>query len=1175
VNTVVDADRNAPGFPAGTSSRLLGLLEQFDLAWRRGTPPSIDDYLTPSDSTSPTDGFGPDRGRLIGELVKIDLEYRWRVESSPVDSALPRPLLEDYLHRFPDLGPVDRLPSDLIGEEYRARRRTGEPLLHSEFVARFPGRESELGPLLNEIDSELALERTAVTGLGGAELGSGLGPFRPDAGLLDLTSQPWESAAEGSRFQIMRPHARGGLGQVMVARDLELDREVALKEIHNFHANRPSSRARFVREAEITGRLEHPGIVPVYGLGRHPDGRPFYAMRLIRGDTLRDLITRYHGPEGQARPAADRSLELRRLLGHFMTVCNTIAYAHSQGVLHRDLKPSNILIGPYGETLVVDWGLAKMIGSGTHETTESQDGKAVDRQEPSLAETRSGPVLGTPIFMSPEQFSGRPDQLGPAIDVYSLGATLYVLLTGKLAFQGIEPARVPEKVKRGDFVPPRQANPDVSPALEAVCLKAMALYRQDRYDSPSALAVDVERWLAGEPVSARREPWTIRARRWVSRHRTLVTATAAAGIMALVGLSALVVVQTRATLVERGARKLAEVQSRLAMDAVQQYHTGVNKDLLLQQPEMKELRASLLNGPRAFYLRYRENLERTGNLDSDARAELAKASIRLGEIANDLGSVDEAERNFRQALNLLPDLIQEQPRNLSFRLWACKIPMWLGEAHAHAGRTDEAELELQRGLAQSVDLATNFPFDEPYRGLVIDCQMYLGNLHALSGKFDQAEADYQRVLKRLAEFEDQYGMTTGSREEHARCLSNLGRVYETKGRYNRAERSYREAREIRERLAHENPDSIHDQEDLASSFDELAQLEDLSRRYDRAIKYYGDALKIRERLARDNTNIAFVRSGLAKSWNHLALDNYRLGRFDQASQAYHTAATILQRLLEENPTQIETRDELFRTHLGLGDMEYAAAKLLEAEAEYRAALAAVESSSGDNPNSINIELDRTRARVHLGEIAYQLHRPSEAIEQFNQAIAQGEAVLARDSKHVMCRVYLDQAHTRRAILLGAQGRNKEAQAEWDRALAYGEVHSQGPEVRLQHAMMFACAGKFEASMREADEVSSDPSLNTGLLYNAACVYGRILGVSKDGSAPPGADRVPPTSVLAARAIAVLKRALSEGLLEEPEGLRGLRSDPDLDSLRPLAEFQAFLMDVSFPEHPFVPEQQER
>ena len=145
---------------------------------------------------------------------------------------------------------------------------------------------------------------------------------------------------------------------------------MALKEIHDFHADRPDSRARFIREAEITGRLEHPGIVPVYGMGRNSDGRPFYAMRLIRGDTLGDAIRRYHRHEPPASAPVERALELRRLLGHFVTVCNTIAYAHSQGVLHRDLKPGNILLGPFGQTVVVDWGLAKLIGARGPETME-------------------------------------------------------------------------------------------------------------------------------------------------------------------------------------------------------------------------------------------------------------------------------------------------------------------------------------------------------------------------------------------------------------------------------------------------------------------------------------------------------------------------------------------------------------------------------------------------------------------------------------------------------------------------------------------------------------------------------------------------------------------------------------------------------------------------------------
>ncbi len=170
-------------------------------------------------------------------------------------------------------------------------------------------------------------------------------------------------SAVGNRFQILHLHARGGIGVVSVAFDSELQREVALKQIKTESADDSDSRARFLLEAEVTGRLEHPGVVPVYGLGFDDQGRPYYAMRFVRGITLEEAITRFHQADTtRGRDARERALELRQLLGRFISVCHTMAYAHSRGVLHRDLKPANVLLGPYNETLIVDWGLAKVLG---------------------------------------------------------------------------------------------------------------------------------------------------------------------------------------------------------------------------------------------------------------------------------------------------------------------------------------------------------------------------------------------------------------------------------------------------------------------------------------------------------------------------------------------------------------------------------------------------------------------------------------------------------------------------------------------------------------------------------------------------------------------------------------------------------------------------------------------
>jgi tRNA A-37 threonylcarbamoyl transferase component Bud32 len=167
------------------------------------------------------------------------------------------------------------------------------------------------------------------------------------------------ATSSGQRFRVLRPHARGGLGAVFVALDTELHREVALKQILDAHADDPVSRQRFVLEAEVTGGLEHPGIVPVYGLGAYGDGRPYYAMRFVRGDSLKEAIDGFHADEALKKEPGRRSLELRKLLRRFTDVCNSIEYAHSRGVLHRDIKPGNVIVGRHGETLVVDWGLPR------------------------------------------------------------------------------------------------------------------------------------------------------------------------------------------------------------------------------------------------------------------------------------------------------------------------------------------------------------------------------------------------------------------------------------------------------------------------------------------------------------------------------------------------------------------------------------------------------------------------------------------------------------------------------------------------------------------------------------------------------------------------------------------------------------------------------------------------
>ncbi len=367
------------------------------------------------------------------------------------------------------------------------------------------------------------------------------------------------TTADGQRFRVLRPLARGGLGEVFVALDTELHREVALKRILDQHADDPASRHRFVLEAEVTGALEHPGIVPVYGLGTYDGGRPYYAMRFIKGDSLKEAIAQFHATPTAAREAGRRALELHKLLRRFVNVCNAIDYANSRGVLHRDIKPSNIVIGKHGETLVVDWGLAKATGRSDPMAPEES---LVPHSASGSGATLPGSALGTPAYMSPEQAAGQIDELGPRSDVYSLGATLYCLLTGKAPFQGDDAGEVLEKVKQGVNRRPRQLDPSIDRALEAVCMKAMAKKPGDRYETCKALVDDVERWMADEPVSAWREPLARRARRWARRNRIKVAITVVSLVAAVIGLSAIASVQAQAN----SDLQRANNKTRLALD---------------------------------------------------------------------------------------------------------------------------------------------------------------------------------------------------------------------------------------------------------------------------------------------------------------------------------------------------------------------------------------------------------------------------------------------------------------------------------------------------------------------------------------------------------------------------------------------------------------------------------
>ena len=530
-----------------------------------------------------------------------------------------------------------------------------------------------------------------------------------------------------------------------MAKNAELNREVALKFLKAERARDPESCRRFLLEAEVTGRLEHPGVVPIYALGTDASGAPCYAMRFIRGATLQDAIDDFHAAERTGRDPTERSLALRDLLNRFTSICSTMAYAHSRGILHRDLKPRNVMLGKYDETLVVDWGLAKPFDrddsarSVGEETLMPGSGSAV-----SGSDTPTVGVVGTPAYMSPEQAEARWELVGPASDQFSLGGILYAILTAQAPFQGRTIGEVLEKVRRCEFPTPRQLEPKVSRALEAVCLQAMAKRPEDRYATALDLAADVRRWMADEPVSAWREPVVLRARRWMRRHRTLVTSTVTVLLFGLIGLAGFAAVvaaknseldaknlelaitnrqldSTNTELASKNQeldrqRQRAEEREELAIDAVRKFRDAVKADAgLKNRPELEALRKALLKEPLDFFRKLRDQLQAGRDTRPDALATLAAANFDLASLTSEIGSVSDAIRSYSESLAIRERLVRDNPAVTSYQNDLAKTLNNLGNMLRATGRLTEALGAYRRAVAIKERLAHEHPTNNDFQ----------------------------------------------------------------------------------------------------------------------------------------------------------------------------------------------------------------------------------------------------------------------------------------------------------------------------------------------------------------------------------------------------------------------------------------------------------------------------
>ncbi len=389
------------------------------------------------------------------------------------------------------------------------------------------------------------------------------------------------------RYAIVGHAGSGGMAVVHVAQDLELLRRVALKQLtgesDSSGAEIEAARLRFLREVQITAQLDHPHIIPVYGLEVAPDGAPAYAMKYIEGVTLGDLIDAARSAAEQQRREPRSALLMR--LEHFLKVCDAVDYAHDKGVIHRDLKPANVMIGPHHEIYVMDWGICRLFGQN-----EPERAPRALSQDTDGTQTEYGTVIGTPRYMSPEQAQGRSEALGPQSDQCALGLILFELVCLRAPFAGSNVHAVLEEAAHGRRLPISDPHLRRVPApLRAVIDRATAYQPEQRYASVRALADDLRRYLRGEAVLAMPDSLWQKALRYVGRHRQQML-IGILGVVAVGALSVILLLQTHER--ELAAARVRDAQIRSVVEQVARKGDELQLRLLRLEGEVDALAAA-------------------------------------------------------------------------------------------------------------------------------------------------------------------------------------------------------------------------------------------------------------------------------------------------------------------------------------------------------------------------------------------------------------------------------------------------------------------------------------------------------------------------------------------------------------------------------------------------------
>jgi serine/threonine protein kinase len=803
-------------------------------------------------------------------------------------------------------------------------------------------------------------------------------------------------------YKLMEQIGEGGMGLVFVAEQQHpVRRKVALKVIKPGMDTRQVI-ARFEAERQALALMDHPHIARVLDGGETAGGRPYFVMELVKGVP----ITAY---------CDENQMPVRARLELFVHVCQAVQHAHQKGIIHRDLKPSNVLVLSQDGTPVVkviDFGVAKALGQQLTDKT---------------IYTQFAQLIGTPLYMAPEQAGESGLDVDTRSDIYALGVLLYELLTGTTPFdkERLKQANYDEmrRIIREEEPPkpstristvgqlattisaqrssdPRRLSQLCRGELDWIVMKALEKDRGRRYETANGFAADVQRYLAGEPVLAAPASQWYRLRKFVRRHRGPV---AAAGLVLLTLVGGIVGTAWGLVRAEH-QRQLAEAKEREAVDERDAKAAAL-------AAEQKALQQARLNAEQAQRNARHARQER----DAKAAALAAEQKARRGETKARRGETKARRQAFAALRSMTADVVER------------KFPQG-------AVLTEDERAFLRGIIAQFDAFAAIKGDDADSRAVRAEGRFRVGNMRSRLGELKEAEKDYGQVLGILKQLVADFPSRPDLRQNLARSHFNRANLLIATGRLPEAERDYDEALSIQKQLAANSPSGPELRQELASSHNNRGNLLMATGRLKQAEKDYDQVVSIRKRLAADFPSRPEFRQELAISYNNLANLLRATGRLKEAEKDYDHALSIKKQLAADFPTRPEFRRDLATSHNNRGNLLRDTGRLRQAEKDYDQALSIYKHLAADFPFRPEFRRELALSHNNRGNLLRDTGRPKQAEEDYGQALSIQKRLAADFPSRPEFRQELARSHNNRGILLRAMGRLPEAEKDYGQAL---------------------------------------------------------------------------------------------------------------------------------------------